>query len=118
MLWDLVKQEGLPNTRVVLTGEVPSANEPAMTRRAPSYDERSVYANDDWSNAQPSRRYDSQPRTGYWVRQPAQARRCTTTASGRPIRVGLLPPSPFFFRRVRRAGDGPSTGQTKLLPDC
>src|SRR5437588_6811720 len=36
-LWELVKQEGMPNTRVVLTGEVQDASDPAMTRRAPAY---------------------------------------------------------------------------------
>jgi hypothetical protein len=96
VLWDLVKQEGMPNTRVVLTGEVPSANEPAMTRRAPSYDDRSVYANDDWSNAQPSRRYESEPRTGYWVRQPDGSQvYYDSERTAYPRRSA--PPSPFFF---------------------
>jgi len=101
VLWDLVKQEGMPNTRVVLTGEVPSANEPAMTRRAPGYDNRSVYANDDWSNAQPSRRYESQryesqPRTGYWVRQPDGSQvYYDSEREAYPRRSA--PPSPFFF---------------------
>ena len=100
-LWDLVKQEGMPNTRVVLTGEVPSANEPAMTRRAPNYDnrgydDRSVYANDGWSNAQPQRRYESEPRTGYWVRQPDGSRVFYDSERAAYPRQPA-PPSPFFF---------------------
>jgi hypothetical protein len=38
VLFSLVKQEGMANTRVVLTGVVPSGNAPAVARRAPGYD--------------------------------------------------------------------------------
>ena len=38
VLFGLVKQEGMANTRVVLTGIVPSGNAPAVARRAPGYD--------------------------------------------------------------------------------
>jgi hypothetical protein len=103
VLWDLVKQEGMPNTRVVLNGEVPGAGEPAVARRAPGYDDRSVYANDDWSNAQRSRRYASEPRTGYseprtgyWVRQPDGSQ--VFYDSERTVYPRQpAPPSPFFF---------------------
>jgi hypothetical protein len=99
VLWDLVKQEGMPNTRVVLMGEVPDASEPAITRRAPkydnrSYDDRSVYATDGWS--QPSRRYDSEPRTGYWVRRPDGSQ--VFYDSERTVYPRQpAPPQPFFF---------------------
>jgi hypothetical protein len=94
VLWDLVKQEGMPNARVVLSGQVPSSGEPAMTRRAPGYDDRPLYANDGWSNPPSQRRYDSEPRTGYWVRQPDGSRVFydrERTYNPPP------PPSPFFF---------------------
>jgi len=38
LLFDLVKQDGVLNTRVVLTGEIPAAGDaPVATRRAPRY---------------------------------------------------------------------------------
>jgi hypothetical protein len=37
VLFDLVKHEGLPNTRVVLFGEIPYGGAPEMARRAPGY---------------------------------------------------------------------------------
>lgn len=94
VLWDLVKQEGMPNTRVVLTGSVQDASDPAIARRAPSYGDQPTYANDDyWSNRQ-SPRYEAEPRTGYWVRQPDGSRVFydrERTYNPPP------PPSPFFF---------------------
>src|SRR5215211_635442 len=56
MLWDLVKSEGLPNTRVVLTGQVPSGNDPAVSRRAPTFGEQPAYANDDVTSVPPPAR--------------------------------------------------------------
>jgi hypothetical protein len=38
VLFDLVKREGMANTRVVLTGTLPNSNSPAMVRRAPGYE--------------------------------------------------------------------------------
>src|SRR6478672_11976096 len=37
VLFGLVKQEGMANTRVVLTGTVPSSSSPAVARRTPTY---------------------------------------------------------------------------------
>jgi hypothetical protein len=95
VLWDLVKQEGMPNTRVVLNGELPAAGEPAITRRGPAYGDQPAYANDNWSNSAPqSSRYESAPRTGYWVRQPDGSRvfyDSERTYNPPP------PPAPFFF---------------------
>lgn len=96
VLWDLVKQEGMPNTRVVLTGDVADASEPAMTRGAPAYGDQPAYANDDyWSNRQ-SPRYESEPRTGYWVRQPDGSRVFyDRERTSNPLPPP--PPAPFFF---------------------
>src|SRR5690349_16373227 len=37
VLFDLVKRQGMANTRVVLFGEIPYGGEPAATRRSPGY---------------------------------------------------------------------------------
>jgi hypothetical protein len=37
MLFDLVKREGMANTRVVLVGTIPGGGAPAVARRAPGY---------------------------------------------------------------------------------
>jgi len=101
MLWDLVKREGLPNTRVVLTGQVPSGNDPAVSRRAPTFGEQPAYANDDVTSVPPARGYyeSGQPRDsrGYWVTRPDGSRvfydRERTAYPPPP------PPPPFFFPR-------------------
>ena len=60
ILFGLVKQEGMANTRVVLTGTVPSSNAPAVARRAPTYDHpattiRATTARSIGSKASPGR---------------------------------------------------------------
>ena len=49
VLFGLVKQEGMANVRVVLSGVAPSGGGPAMVRRAPGYD-------DDVTGSVPPRR--------------------------------------------------------------
>ena len=93
-LWDLVKQEGMANTRVVLSGRVPPQNDPAVSRREPAYGDRPVYANDDWNNPPPQPRYEQEQRGGYWVTRPDGSR-----AFYDRERTAYPPPSPspFFF---------------------
>mgnify|MGYP007028407143 FL=1 len=63
-----------------------------MTRRAPGYDNRSVYVNDEWSNGPQSRRYEQEQRPGYWVRQPDGSRVFYDRE-----RSYNPPPAPFYF---------------------
>jgi hypothetical protein len=78
-LFDLVKQEGMSNVKVVLFGETPGANAPAVARHAPDYRGRRN-ADDDMvtGSLPPSRRlwhddryerrgYDRYGRRGTWV---------------------------------------------------
>jgi hypothetical protein len=71
ILFGMVKQEGMANTKVVLTGSVPASSAPAMVRRAPRPDDDmttgSVYMRRD-AQAYPPR--DDRPI--YWG--PRQAR--------------------------------------------
>ena len=98
-LWDLVKSEGLPNTRVVLTGQVPSGSDPAVSRRAPTYGEQPAYANDGVTTVPPARVYESdQPRYsrgGTWVVRPDGSR----VFYDRERSAYPPPPPPFFFPR-------------------
>ena len=50
VLFDLVKQEKMANTRVVLTGETPTSREVPVARRAPSRDRdyQRSFSNDDY----------------------------------------------------------------------
>jgi len=96
MLWDLVKREGMANTRVVLSGQVPPpVNDPAMSRRAPSFREQPAYVNAD-QNAPPMPRYEAEqprePRNGYWMQQPDGSRVFYDRE-----RNGFPPPPPPFF---------------------
>src|SRR5882757_3318585 len=63
VLWDLVKREGMANTRVVLSGQVPLVSDPAaVSRRAPAFREQPSYVNADEMNAPPAPRYESDSR--------------------------------------------------------
>ena len=78
MLFGLVKQQGMANVRVVLSGVTPSSGGPAMVRRAPGTD-------DDVTGSVPPRRvvreygYQANPWERYDRRYP-------------------VPPPPRFFR--------------------
>jgi hypothetical protein len=77
VLFGLVKQEGMANVRVVLSGVTPSGGGPAMARRAPGYD-------DDVTGSVPPRRvygYQANPWDRYDRRYQAP------------------PPPPRFFGR-------------------
>ena len=99
-LWDLVKSEGLPNTRVVLTGQVPSGSDPAVSRRAPTFGEQPAYLGDDVTTVPPRRVYGSdQPRDsrgGYWVMRPDGSR---VFYDRERSAYPPPPPPPFFFPR-------------------
>ena len=47
VLFNLVKQQGMANTRVVLTGTVPGGSTPAVVRRAPTYQQDYQQGYDD-----------------------------------------------------------------------
>jgi len=100
-LWDLVKREGMPNTRVVLSGQVPSVSDPAaVSRRVPAFGEPPTYANDDEMTAPPARGYVSgsprDTRGGYWVTRPDGSRVFyDRERNGFPP----PPPPPFFLGR-------------------
>ena len=91
-LFNLVRQEGMANVRVVLSGQVPAANDPAVARRAPGYRDQPGYVGQSYPNQDypsqgysdrgyPSQNYSNQdydttsrPRRGYWVQQPDGSR--------------------------------------------
>lgn len=101
-LWDLVKQEKMANTRVVLTGEIPTGDAPAVARRQPrdrDYERRysaGEYFDDDvTASAPPQRRqrdargwreYNDGPRYYYYRDRPYDERRVYRNAP---------PPLPF-----------------------
>ena len=72
-LFSLVRQEGMANVRVVLSGAVPAANDPAVARRAPAYGNQPGYVGQDYSNqgysnqGYPNQGYPNQgyPNQGY-----------------------------------------------------
>jgi hypothetical protein len=102
MLWDLVKREGMANTRVVLSGQVPAMNDPAVSRRAPTFGEQPAYANDDVTAAPPARGFfeSDQPRDvrgGYWATRPDGSR--VFYDRERSAYPPPPPPPPFFFPR-------------------
>ena len=86
-LFSLVRQEGMANVRVVLSGQVPAANDPAVARRAPGYGDQPGYVgqnypNQDYSNqSYPNQGYSTrdyevtspQPRTYRYDRRDAEA---------------------------------------------
>ena len=93
VLFDMVRREGLANTRVVLAGVTPDARSPALARPRP--DERPIYQYDERPSVRPSysgrqpyygdRRADDDgyspvagpyaaPRSGYWVQYPDGSR--------------------------------------------
>jgi hypothetical protein len=112
-LFALVKQEGMANVRVVLSGEVPAANDPAVARRAPDYRDQPGYVGQNYpgqnypSQGYASPGYDepaprgyrgtarevrSAPRSGYWMQQPDGSRVFYD-------RERVPPPSPYFMPR-------------------
>ena len=76
ILWDIVKEQGLKNTRVVLTGELPDS---VMARRDPG----SIYSEEDTRALSPRRKhaargwreYSDGPRYYYYRAQPYVPRR-------------------------------------------
>ena len=107
MLWNLVKREGMANTRVVLTGQVPAMNDPAVSRRAPTLREQPAYVNEDVTTAPPAQGYPGQgyyesdtsrdSRGGYWATRPDGSR----VFYDRERSGGFPPPPPrpFIFPR-------------------
>ena len=115
-LFSLVRQTGMANVRVVLSGQVPAASDPAVARRAPPTREQPGYVDQSYPNQgystrdyevtapQPrAYRYDRReaeaapqaapPRGGgYWVQQPDGTRVFYD-------RERMQPPPPFFAPR-------------------
>jgi len=113
VLFGLVKRHGLPNTRVVLQGEVP-ASAPAVARRAPPStredDDRSYSAPSrverngpprvtrEW-NTQPYYGRQDYPRQGYWVQRSDGSMMFVD----REREYRQMPPPPrYFFDGNRR----------------
>jgi hypothetical protein len=91
-LFDLVKREGMANTRVVLTGTVPSTDEP-VARRTPSQREAPGYYREDDGfgfSRRSAREYQRETR-GTWMQRPDGGR-------GYYDRERYAPPPPFFSR--------------------
>jgi L,D-transpeptidase-like protein len=89
VLFDMVRREGLANTRVVLAGATPDARSPAVARpypderpryqygERPSYIGRQPYTGDrlaDDNNYPPQANPYAAPRSGYWLQYPDGSR--------------------------------------------
>jgi hypothetical protein len=96
VLFGLVKQEGMANTRVVLTGTVPSANAPAMVRRVPNY-QQPGYDDDVTGSAQQRRVYPRDDRPPYW--QQSQPRPRYGYDDDMPYRRMIPPPRNYVEPR-------------------
>jgi hypothetical protein len=110
VLFDMVRREGLANTRVVLAGVTPDARSPALAR--PRLDERPIYQYDERPNVRPSysgrplyygdRRADDDgtpnpyavPRSGYWLQYP-DGRRVFVDHERDPRALPPRPPQGF-----------------------
>jgi hypothetical protein len=106
VLFDLVKREGMANTKVVLFGEIPLGNAPEMVRRQPQpqFSQPGYgfgYGNDDdeYTSPLPQRRVyrSDDDRSTYWGsrERPIYSDRDTRYARPAP------PPPPFFLRGPR-----------------
>ena len=91
ILFDLVKQEGLPNTRVTLTGVTPSAA-PQVARRGDNYD---IVADETGTMAAPPprrrtvvREYRERPPRGFYFSERPYYH---------PPRYGYAPPPPYYY---------------------
>jgi L,D-transpeptidase catalytic domain len=91
VLFGLVKQEGMANTRVVLTGTLPAAGAPAMVRRAPRYDDDDMPTGSVPSQA--VRGYPRDDRPIYWGQRQAPPRDVYED----DWRYRRPPPPPGFF---------------------
>jgi hypothetical protein len=111
ILFDLVKREGMANTRVVLSGEIPPPA-PQVARRAPgygpqnyrprsyTYGPRGPYADDeDVTGSVPQRRVYRDDRPVYWGRPPGPP-----DDDGYDQPAPPLPPPPFFLPFGPRPG--------------
>ena len=91
VLFALVRQEGMANTSVVLSGETPSVSAPAVARRAPRYD--SDY--EVTGAARRERGYPRDERPIYWGQSQARTRGYIYDDS--PYYRRVPPPSPFYM---------------------
>jgi hypothetical protein len=90
VLFGLVKQAGIANTSVVLTGETPAGGAPAVARRGPRYDDGG-----EITASVPARSYPRDERPIYWG--PGQPRtRGYVYDDDAPYRR-MPQPSPYFF---------------------
>ncbi len=73
VLWDLVEEQGLKATHVVLTGEIPASNSRVIARRQPSvtYDDNDVAPPPRRKHVRDTRRnYQARPRYYYYSDRP------------------------------------------------
>jgi hypothetical protein len=102
VLFDLVKREGMANTRVVLHGAIPGGGAPAVARRAPRY-EQPGYDDEITGTVQPrrvERRYPGDDRPVYFPQYPGSPQVYDERYSRMPP-----PPPPPFFRGPRYGWD-------------
>jgi hypothetical protein len=89
VLFALVRQEGMANTSVVLSGETPAVSAPAVARRAPRYDS-------DYETVGASRRGTPRDeRPIYWGQTQARTRGYVYDDS--PYYRRTPQPSPFYM---------------------
>jgi hypothetical protein len=92
ILFDLVKQEGMKNVRVTLSGETPATGAAQVARRGDNYD----IMNDEPVASVPVRRrvvvreYRERPPRGFYFSERPYYH---------PPQYGYAPPPPFFFGR-------------------
>lgn len=92
ILWDLVKDEKMANTKVVLTGHIPNAGQPLVAKRAPLTDDDDVTASVPERRYAPSRNWQPAP---YY-----DGRQAYYEADDPP------PPPPQYIRRHRGFDNG------------
>jgi hypothetical protein len=106
VLFDMVKREGMANTKVVLFGEIPRGNAPEMVRRQPQpqFSQPGYgfgYGNDDdeYTSPLPQRRVyrSDDDRSTYWGSRERPVYNDRDTRYARPA----PPPPPFFLRGPR-----------------
>ena len=105
-LFSLVRQEGMANVRVVLSGQVPAASDPAVARRAPGYGDQPGYVGQSYPNHDySSQGYSNQgySNQGYYSRQE----------------YDVTSPRPRAYRNDRREAETaqPRSGHWVQQPD-
>jgi L,D-transpeptidase catalytic domain len=105
-LFGLVRQQGMANVRVVLSGEVPAASDPAVARRAPGYRDQPGYVGQDSSQGYPNQAY---PNQGYSSSAP--------TYSNQEYDTSPRPPRGYRVDRREVEAAPPRSGYWTQQPD-